>query len=66
MKGLMTFEEIIRELDKILDELEARELSGNCVWAELTGYSWDELCDEAIEYIQMLGGNGNERRIKYD
>lgn len=56
MKGLMTFEEIIRELDKILDELEARELSFNSVWAELTGYTWDELCDEAVEYIHMLGG----------
>jgi hypothetical protein len=56
MKGLMTFEEIIRELDRILDELEARELSFNSVWSELTGYTWDELCDEAVEYIRMLGG----------
>lgn len=57
MKGLMTFEEIIRELNRILDELEARELSFNSVWSELTGYTWDELCDEAVEYIRMLGGN---------
>lgn len=57
MKGLMTFEEIIRELDMILDELEARELSFNSVWSELTGYTWDELCDEAVEYFHMLGGN---------
>lgn len=52
----MTFEEIITQLDKILDELEAREISGNCIWAELTEYGWDELCDQAIDLIKQLGG----------
>lgn len=53
---MMTFEEIIAQLDKILNELEARELSNNCVWAELTEYGWDELCDQAIDLIKQLGG----------
>ena len=60
MNGLMTFEEIVKEIDEIIDELFARELSGNCVWAELTQYGWDELCDKAVEYIRMLGGTNND------
>lgn len=54
---IYTFEEIMAELTKIIDELSARETSNNCVWAELTKYSWDELCDRAIELIKQLGGN---------
>lgn len=54
---IYTFEEIIEQLAKIIDELNARETSNNCVWAELSGYSWDELCDKAIELIRELGGN---------
>lgn len=53
---IYTFEEIIEQLTKIIDELNARETSNNCVWAELSGYSWDELCDKAIELIKELGG----------
>ena len=53
---IYTFEELIEELTKIVDELNARETSNNCVWAELTKYSWDELCDRAIELIKQLGG----------
>lgn len=53
---IYTFEELIEELTKIVDELNAREISNNSVWAELTKYSWDELCDRAIELIKQLGG----------
>jgi hypothetical protein len=60
MDDKMTFEEIVKEIDKIIDELFARELSSNCVWSELTEYGWDELCDKAIEYIRMIRGTNND------
>lgn len=52
----MTFDEIITQLSKIITELDARETSFNCIYAELTEYEWDELCDRAIDLIKQLGG----------
>ena len=52
----MTYEEIITQLNKISKELNVRELSNNCAWAELSEYEWDELCDMAVDLIQKLGG----------
>ena len=45
---------IIERLFRILTELDARESGGNCVCRELTGTSWIELCDEAIELLKEL------------
>lgn len=52
----MTFEEIMIQLDKIFTEFDARETTNNCLYAELTQYSWDELCDMAVDLIKKLGG----------
>lgn len=52
----MTFEEIMIQLDKIFTEFDARENTNNCVYVELTQYSWDELCDMAVDLIKQLGG----------
>lgn len=52
----MMFEEIMIQLDKIYTELDARKVSNNCVYTELTQYSWDELCDMSIDLIKRLGG----------
>ena len=40
----------IKQLIKITDELYMREYSFNCV---MEG-TWNELCDEAIQYLQEL------------
>lgn len=40
----------IKQLIKITDELYMREYSFNCI---MKG-TWNELCDEAIQYLQEL------------
>lgn len=43
----------IKQLIKITDELYMREYSFNCV---MEG-TWNELCDEAIQYLEELKNN---------
>ena len=40
----------IKQLIKIVDELYGRECTFNCI---MEG-TWNELCDEAIQYLQEL------------
>ena len=42
------------ELLEIATELDAREVSNNCVIAQLQGVSWLDLCDRGIEILKML------------
>lgn len=46
--------EIINELSYILEELEARNCSNNCVVAKLIGKSWSELCDYGTKLFEQL------------
>ena len=50
----MEREEIIEKLYLILEELDARETSCNCVVVGLISKSWVELCDNAIELFKQL------------
>lgn len=47
-------EVIIDDLYNIIVELDAREISGNCVVDNLIGKSWTELCEEAIGLLEKL------------
>lgn len=47
-------EDIIHKLSYILEELEAREISNNCVVKKLYGKSWSELCEEAIRLLEQI------------
>lgn len=63
----MTFEEIIDRLSLILNELDARETSGNCYIFVKEGTeedcTWKGLCNKGIEYFKQLrDGVG----IRYD
>lgn len=46
-------QKIINDLFKILTELDARE-GGNCVASELLHKSWYELCNDAIDLLEIL------------
>lgn len=46
--------EIINELSYILEELDARNCSNNCVVAKLIGKSWSELCDYGTKLFEQL------------
>ena len=63
----MSVEEIIEKLSLILNELDARETSGNCYIFVKEGTekdcTWKGLCDRGIEYLtQLRDGVG----IKYE
>ena len=47
-------EEIINELSYILEELDARNCSSNCIVSKLKGESWIELCDYGIKLFEQL------------
>ena len=49
--------EIIDELFTIASELEARELSANCIFEKYFGNSYDELCDKGIKLFEELKKN---------
>ncbi len=44
------------ELQAIVTELDAREISNNCVIQELQGISYKDLCDRGIEILTKLKG----------
>lgn len=50
----MDKEEIINELSYILEELDARNCSNNCIVSKLKGKSWIELCDYGIKLFEQL------------
>lgn len=50
----MDAKEIINELSYILEELDARDCSNNCVVPKLIGKSWIELCDYGIKLFEQL------------
>lgn len=47
-------EEIINELSYILEELDARNCSNNCIVSKLKGESWIELCNYGIKLFEQL------------
>ena len=47
-------EEIINELSYILEELDARNCSSNCIVSKLKNKSWIELCYEGIKLFEQL------------
>lgn len=47
-------EEIINELSYILEELDARNCSNNCIVSKLKNKSWIELCYEGIKLFEQL------------
>ena len=47
-------EEIINELSYILEELDARNCSNNCIVSKLKCESWIELCDYEIKLFEQL------------
>lgn len=47
-------ENIINELSYILEELDARDCSNNCVVPKLIDKSWIELCDYGIKLFEQL------------
>lgn len=59
----MTFEEIIEELTTILNEVDARETSGNCfIFVKDSNATWKWLCDRGIELFNKLKSGD----IKYE
>ena len=50
----MDNEKILDELNLIIMELYAREVSNNCVVRELQSESWVALCDRGIELFKQL------------
>lgn len=50
----MDKENIINELSYILEELDARDCSNNCVVPKLIDKSWIELCDYGIKLFEQL------------
>lgn len=50
----MDKENIINELSYILEELDARDCSNNCIVSKLKGKSWIELCDYGIKLFEQL------------
>lgn len=50
----MDNDKILDELNLIVMELYAREVSNNCVVSELQGKGWIELCDRGIELFKQL------------
>lgn len=61
MKTALTNEDIIKQLQDIVTELDARELSFNLVISSLAGYSWKELCNKGIELLEVLRDGGVEQ-----
>lgn len=47
-------EEAITMLTRILTELEARELSFNCIVDECIGVPWNDLCNKGIKLFEYL------------
>lgn len=53
----MTTEEVGKIIDQLFDivtELDARNISANCVIPELTGIGWTELCEKGIELLWQI------------
>ena len=50
----MENEKMLDELNLIIIELYAREVSNNCVVSELQSKGWIELCDRGIELFKQL------------
>ncbi len=50
----MDNDKILDELNLIIIELYAREVSNNCVVSELQSKGWIELCDRGIELFKQL------------
>lgn len=50
----MDKEKIINKLFYILEELDARDCSNNCVVSKLVDKSWIELCDDGIKLFEQL------------
>ena len=50
----MENEKILDELNLIVTELHAREVSNNCVVRELQSESWVALCDRGIDLFKQL------------
>lgn len=46
--------DIINQLYKILDELNAREVSCNCIIPELSEIGWTDLCQKGEELFELL------------
>lgn len=44
----------LEELFAIITELDAREGSGNLVIEKLQSFNWNELCDAAIEILEII------------
>lgn len=54
-------EEAITMLIRLLTELEAREISFNCIVDEYIGVPWDELCDKGIKLFEYLKSDLNTK-----
>ena len=50
----MDNDKILDELNLIIMELYAREVSNNCIVRELQSESWVVLCDRGIELFKQL------------
>ena len=50
----MVKDKILDELNLIIMELYAREISNNCIVSELQDKSWDSLCDRGLELFEQL------------
>jgi len=53
-EGVVMDEEYINELFEIIEELDARNRSYNCVNTELIKNSWIELCEKGIALFEKL------------
>lgn len=53
----MDIDKIIDKLFNIVTELDARNLTHNCVISEFNGTSWDDLCDKGINLLKKLKEN---------
>ena len=54
VEKVMENDKILDELNLIIMELYAREVSNNCVVRELQSVSWIALCDKGIELFKQL------------
>lgn len=54
-------EEAITMLIRLLTELEAREISFNCIVDEYIGVPWNELCDKGIKLFEYLKSDQNTK-----
>lgn len=52
--GTEEVDPIINKLYEIVQELDARNISANCVIPELTGIGWTELCEIGIELFEQI------------